>query len=104
LNVGAREVDRVGDDEQVFLVVFDLGERARRHAILDCERVKLKHALEDVLDFLGSRIVHVDPEQQALVGAHETQRLEFKVLADHFAVAEDERADHGARRGAARRF
>ena len=94
--VRAREIDRVRDDEEVVLVVLDLRQRAGRDAVLDGERVKLEDALEDALDFLVGGVVEVDPEEEALVGAHEPQRLALEVLADELAVAEDEGADHRA--------
>ena len=92
--VGTFEIDGVGDDEEVVLVVLDLGEGAGGDAVLDGERVKLEDGFEDEFGFFLGGVVEVDPEEQALVGADEAEGFAFEVLADEFAVAEDEGADH----------
>jgi hypothetical protein len=94
--VGAREIDGVRDNEQVVLVVLDLGQRIRRDAVLDRERVKLEDAFEDIFDLLGRGAVHIHPKQEPLVGADEPERLELEILPNQLAVAEDEGANHAA--------
>jgi len=84
----------VGDHEEVVLVVFDFGERARRDAVLDGERVKIKNAFEDEFDFFVGGLIKVDPENETLVAVDEAQRLELEVAADELALAKDERMDH----------
>ncbi len=96
--IGAVKIHRVHDDEEVLLVVLDLGQGAGRDAVLDGERVKLENALEDGLGLLGGGVGEVYPEDEALVAAHEAQGLELEVAADDFAVAEDKGLDHAAGR------
>jgi hypothetical protein len=93
--LAAGELDGVGDDEQVVLVVLDLGEGAGRDAVLDGERVELKDALEDRLDLLVGRVVEIDPLDEPLVGIDEPESVEIEVALDQLAFVEDERADHG---------
>ena len=89
-----REVDRVGDDEEVVLVILHLRQRVRLHAVLDREWMELEDALEDRLDLVRSRVVEIHPEQQPPVGPDEPQGLDLEVLTDQPAVTEDEGADH----------
>ena len=90
----AREIDGVGDDEEVVLVILHLRQRVRLHAVLDREWMELEDALEDRLDLVRSRVVEIHPEQQPLVGPDEPQGLDLEVLTDQPAVTEDEGADH----------
>ena len=90
----AREIDGVGDDEEVIFVVLDLGERVGRDAVLDGEGMKLEDGFEHEFRFFLGRVVEVDPEEQAFVGADESQGFAFEIGADEFAVTEDEGADH----------
>ena len=94
--VRAREIDGVGDDEEIRFVVLDLRQGTRRDTVLDGERVKLENALENGFGFLVGGVVEIHPQDQALVGADEAQRLEFEVPADEFALTEDERVNHYA--------
>jgi hypothetical protein len=51
--------------------------------------VKLEDTLEDDLDLLVGGIVEVDPKDEALVRADETQRLSLEILTDELALAKD---------------
>ena len=92
--IGAAKINGVSDHEEVVFVVFDFRERARGDAVLNCERMKIKNALKNEFDFFVGRLIEVDPEDEALVAVDEAQRLELKVAADEFTLAEDERMNH----------
>jgi hypothetical protein len=67
------EVHRVRHDEEIVLVVFDLGQAARCDAVLDGQGVEREDALQHLLDLLVSRILQVDPEVKSLVRTHDAQ-------------------------------
>ena len=48
------------------------------------------------LSFFFGGIIEIDPEDQALVRAHEAQGFEFEITPDELALIEDERMDHEA--------
>jgi len=99
---GAGEVHRVHDEEQIVVVILELGEGAGGDAVLDGERVKLKDIAEDEFDFRLGGVFEIDPEDEALVGAHDAEGFDFEATPDEFAVAENEGVDHAARRRIAR--
>ena len=93
--IGAGEIHGMRDHEEVVFVVLDFREGTRRDAVLDGERVKIKNAFEDEFDFFVGGLIEIHPEDEALVAVDEAQRLELEVAADEFALAEDERMNHG---------
>ena len=92
--VGAGEIHRVHDNEEVILVVLELGQGLGGNAALDGEGVEGKYHLEYVLGFLLGGSDEIDPDVEALVGTDQAKGLEFEVLGDQAAVAENEGADH----------
>jgi hypothetical protein len=92
--VGAVKSTRVGDEEQVVLVVLDLGQRAGRGAVLDRERVELEDALEDGLVSSSVGSARSTQTMRPLSAVDEPQGLELEILADELALAEDEGMDH----------
>src|SRR5690606_5920083 len=57
----------------------------------------MQHGVEAGPDLLGGGIVEIDPEHQAPLAPHESERLDFQVAPDEPAVAEYERVDHAHR-------
>jgi len=92
--LGAGEIDRVGDHEEMVVVVLDFWQGTGSDAVFNLERVKLENAFEDGFNFVGRRFVEVDPQHEPLVGAHETERLDFEVAADSFSFTENKGVDH----------
>ncbi len=93
------ERDRVHDEEEVILVVLDLGVAAFGETILDRQRMKGENVLENHARFLRRGGGEVHPDEQALVGAHQPQGVTVEIAGDKLAVVEDERLDHKAARG-----
>jgi hypothetical protein len=92
--VGAAEGDRVHDEVEIILIVLDLRVHAFRHRVLDRERVKLEDVLQDALALLGRRLRQVDPDEQALVGTDQPQRVDVQIGPDQFTVVKNKGVDH----------
>ncbi len=90
-----REIDAVGDHEQIVVVVLDFRQAAGRDAVLDGQRVEMKKGFQHRFDFLVGGIFQVDPNDETLVGLNEAKSFRFQIAAGDFTFAENEGMNHG---------
>jgi len=69
------------DEKEIIFVVLDLGITADRETIFDGQGMKGKDVFQDAGCFLGGGCEQIDPDEQPLIGAHQSQGIAVEVAA-----------------------
>ena len=95
---GVRGVmDGVGDEIEVVVVIFQLGDGAVADAVFDRERVEAEEFFQDGRDFVRGGLVEVDPKHDAGLLPQGGEGFDGRIVPGELGVAINEGGDHGAR-------